>query len=207
MKAEHFEILVEEPSMEAFLVQLLPKLVGDSSTFAIHVHQGKTDLLNKLQSRLRGYAKWLPETARIVVLVDRDEDDCGELKRQIEGEATTAGLSTRTSSGSRSWQVASRIAIEELEAWFFGNWSSARRAYPRLGASVINQAAYRHCDAIVGGTWEALERIFQRRGYFLGGLRKVELAQSIGEHFDPAVCISPSFIAFREAIVEAAMDP
>ena len=35
MKAEHLEILVEEPSMEAFLTVLLPGLLGDkpASTF------------------------------------------------------------------------------------------------------------------------------------------------------------------------------
>jgi hypothetical protein len=41
MRAEHFEILVEEPSMEAFLLELLPRLIGTRSTFTIHTHQGE----------------------------------------------------------------------------------------------------------------------------------------------------------------------
>jgi len=44
MTANHLEILVEEPSMEAFLAQLLPRLLGERATFTLHVHQGKRDL-------------------------------------------------------------------------------------------------------------------------------------------------------------------
>lgn len=204
MRTEHFEILVEEPSMEAFLVQVLPKFIG-KSTFTIHTHQGKIDFLRKLESRLRGYARWLPNTTRIIVLVDRDDDDCKKLKRKLESDANNAGLATGTRS-KNSWQVLNRIVIEELEAWYFGNWPSVCQAFPRLRTSVINQAAYRKCDAITGGTWQALERVLQRDGYFAGGLRKVEAAQRIGEHFDHTACVSPSFIAFRDVVVEAVTD-
>jgi hypothetical protein len=41
MRAEHLEILAEEPSMEAFLHALLPRLLGDAASFAIHPYQGK----------------------------------------------------------------------------------------------------------------------------------------------------------------------
>jgi hypothetical protein len=203
MRAEHFEILVEEPSMEAFLLELLPRLIGTRSTFTIHTHQGKMDLLDKLRARLQGYAKWLPTNARIVVLVDRDDDDCAALKEQLECDSAAAGLVTRGGGGDAVWRVVNRIAIEELEAWFFGEWAGVRKAYPRAAANVPNQAPYRHCDAIAGGTWEALERVLKRGGYFSGGLRKVEAAREIGKHLDHAACTSPSFAAFRDALIEA----
>ena len=135
MIAEHLEILVEEPSMAAFLTEILPKLLNRRATFIIHVHQGKHDLLGKLDARLRGYAKWLPEFCRIVVLVDRDNDDCGALKRKIEQGAAAAGLLTRTVCGDARWRLVSRLAIEELEAWFFGEWEAVRKAYPRVSSS------------------------------------------------------------------------
>jgi hypothetical protein len=200
MNTEHFEILAEEPSMEAFLAELLPRLLGDKS-FMIHAYQGKADLLGKLQSRLRGYAKWLPENARIVVLIDRDDDDCTALKARLERDALDAGLATRSTGLSGAiWRVVNRIAIEELEAWFFGEWGSVRQTYPRVPVTVPNKAAYRNCEAILGGTWEALERILKRAGYFSGGLRKVEMARQIGTIFNYSACISPSFIAFRDVI-------
>jgi hypothetical protein len=79
MPAEHLEILVEEHSMEVFLNAFLPRLLADQATFTIHSYQGKNDLLSKLRARLRGYASWLPKTWRIVIILDRDNDSCGEL--------------------------------------------------------------------------------------------------------------------------------
>ncbi len=56
MSAAHLELLVEEPSMEAFLRALLPRLLPQDRTFEVHPFQGKSDLLGKLEARLRGYA-------------------------------------------------------------------------------------------------------------------------------------------------------
>ena len=202
-KAAHFEILVEEPSMESFLGLVLPKILGSDITFSIHAYQGKHDLFKKLSSRLRGYAQWLPADHRIVVLVDRDDDNCAELKARMERASADAGLRSRAISGTTQWNLVNRIAIEELEAWFFGDWGAVRRAYPRLPASVANKAPYRDSDAILGGTWEALERILKRSGYFEGGLRKVEFAQAVGREFDHGSCVSYSFTVFHDALVEA----
>lgn len=137
MKAEHLEILVEEPSMEAFLQELLPRLLGAQATFAIHTHQGKNDLLGNLGNRLQAYAKWLPLNSRIVVVVDRDNDDCHALKQHLEKKASAADLRTLSSSSDASWRLVNRIAIEELEAWYFGEWSAVRRAYPKLPPSIL----------------------------------------------------------------------
>jgi hypothetical protein len=203
MKAEHLEVLVEEPSMEAFLLELLPRMLDGRATFTIHVHQGKSDLTKKLGDRLRGYAKWLPPSIRIIVLVDRDDDNCVTLKQRLEQAAHAAGLLTRTTSGGAPWRVVNRLAIEELEAWFFGEWIGVRKAYPKASATIPRQAPYRQPDAIAGGTWEALERVLKTAGYFSGGLRKMEMASAIGKHFDSALAQSPSFIAFRNALLEA----
>lgn len=200
------EILVEEPSMEAFLQELLPRLLGTEPTFAIRTHQGKSDLLAKLGERLRAYAKWHTVRSgivRIVVVVDRDSDDCQILKHRLEKEAFMAGIKSLSRSSDTSWQLVSRIAIEELEAWYFGEWSGVRRAYPKLPPSIPKQDAYRFSDAIAGGTWESLERILRRAGYHSGGLRKVECARAVGKQIDPAINTSPSFVVFRDALLKA----
>jgi len=198
----HVEVLVEEPSMEAFLRGLLPRLFPPDRTFDVHPFQGKQDLLDKLERRLRGYAAWLPPDWRIVVVVDRDGDDCHRLKQRLEEIATRANLRTRTRSLS-AWKLVNRIVIEELEAWYFGDWNALRAAYPRVSANVPQQPRYRNSDAIVGGTWEALERILRRCGYFKGGLPKIEVARTMGQLLDPFRCRSPSFRCFRDALLEA----
>lgn len=203
MSAAHLEVLVEEPSMEAFLAQLLPRLLPADRSFAIRVHQGKPDLLDRLQDRLHGYAKWLPENSRIVVVVDRDDDDCIALKAKLEAMAKKAKLRTRTTAGKRPWQLVNRIAIEELEAWYFGDWPAVCAAYPKVSERVVNQAGYRHPDGIAGGTWEAFERVLQRHGYFRGGLGKIEAARALGAVVDAQRNRSASFACFRDAVLEA----
>lgn len=203
MTAQHLEFLVEERSMEAFLRALLPKVLPEDRTFEVHAFQGKSDLLRKLESRLRAYARWLPNECRIVVMVDRDNDECHALKAQLEEVARRAGLLTRSRAIDRPWQLVNRVVIEELEAWYFGDWNAVRAAYPRVPAANPNPARYRDPDAIAGGTWEAFERILKRHGYFRTGLRKMEAARAIAAYIDPVRNSSRSFNMFVNAIAEA----
>lgn len=200
MRVEHVELLVEEPSMEAALRSLLPKLIGALS-FEIYQHQGKDDLLARLPERLGGYASWIPDTWRIVVVVDRDDEDCKKLKARLEKIAANAKLATR-SVAKKTYVVVNRIAIEELEAWFFGDWEAVRAAYPKVPATVPAKAKYRAPDGIKGGTWEAFERLLQVAGYFAGGLPKIEAARTVAGHMVPARNKSPSFCALRDALAE-----
>jgi Domain of unknown function (DUF4276) len=192
MSADHFEIFVEEQSMEAFLMGLLPRLLDGKAGFAIHVYQGKNDLLTKLPDRLKGDIHWMPEPWRIVVVIDRDDDDCVVLKKHMEKIAANIPL-----------RVINRIAVEELEAWYFGDWDAVRQVYPRVAASIPEKRPYRDVDAIVGGTWEAFERELQSAGYFNGGLRKLEIARELGKVVDPHGNRSLSFRFFRDALLNA----
>ncbi len=187
--------------MEAFLRGLLPRLLPRDRTFEVHPFQGKNDLLDKLESRLRAYARWLPEDWRIVVVVDRDDDDCQNVKQHMEKIAAKAGLTTRSRSPTR-WQLVNRIVVEELEAWYFGDWEAVRAAYPKVSANVPQQYRYRNPDAISGGTWEAFERILQKHGYFKGGLPKIDVARVLGQLLEPDRCRSKSFAYFRDVVLE-----
>ena len=127
----HLEILVEEASAEAALVNLLPRIIEDTVAFAVRTFRGKRDLLSKLPDRLRGYRATLPSDGRIVVLVDEDRSDCMELKARLEEIAKDAGFVTKTAARrGRKFQVVNRLAIEELEAWFFGDVKALVQAYP-----------------------------------------------------------------------------
>ena len=196
--ARRLIFFVEEPSMEAFLQELIPRIHPDCD---IRLFQGKEDLMANLRKRLRAYGAWLPRDWRIIVMVDRDNSDCHALKAQLEMAAASSHLRTR--SGGVCWQVVNRIVIEELEAWYFGDWDAVRSAYPRVSHTIPTKAKYRSPDKIRGGTWEAFERILQTYGYFKGGLRKIEAARAIAPHVDPRRNRSPSFAAFRDALVEA----
>ena len=203
MPACHLEFHVEEPSMEAFLRAMLPPMLPEGCTFQIHSYPGKGALLRRIGDRLRGYATWMPEEYRIVVIADRDNDDCHELKSTLEDICAGAGLRSRRVAGGPDWQVVTRIAIEELEAWYFGDWQAVCAAYPGVSPKIADQARYRNPDAIAGGTWEAFERVLKKNGYFRQGLLKVQAATAVGQHIDPARSRSHSFAVFRDAVAEA----
>lgn len=201
---EKLIVLVEEPSMEATLEHLLPKLMNDVD-FEVRRFQCKDDLLKNLPDRLRGYSTWLPENWAILILVDRDDDECTVLKQTLEDMAARAGLISKTRAGNGNrFQVVNRIAIEELEAWFFGDWQAVRLAYPRVSATIPQKSKYRDPDAILGGTWEALERVLKTAGYFKTGLRKMECARTVAQRMEPSRNTSQSFRAFVGAVSAAA---
>lgn len=192
------EFFVEEPSTEAALINLVPLILADIDfEFDIYTFQGKKDLLRKLPSRIRAYKHWISDNQKIIVLVDRDEDDCRSLKAKLEEIAHEEGLTTPSTSRSR-FQVLTRIAIEELEAWFFGDVEAIRSAYPRVSDSLGQQSPYRDPDAIRGGTWERLE--VELSHYHPGGLEKIRAANEISQHMDPDRNRSHSFRAFRDGL-------
>jgi len=200
----HIEFLVEEPSAEKALESLIPKIVGNAVSFKIHPFQGKPNLLANLPARLKGYRQWLPSDWHVVVLIDVDNEDCRALKQRLEQVAVDAGLATKTAAGGERFQVLNRLAIEELEAWFIGDEEALRAAYPRIEKNLAQKEKYRDPDAIAGGTWEALERLLQKAGYFRGGLGKVTAAREISQHMVPERNRSRSFQVFRDGLLEMA---
>jgi hypothetical protein len=199
----HIEFLVEEPSAEAALSNLVPKIIGQDFSFKVHSYQGKPDLLSKLLPRLKGYKTWIPEDWRIVVLIDADEGDCRALKDNLEGIAQRAGLFTKSRRTTRSYfQVLNRLAIEELEAWFFGDIDAVQSSYPRISLNLGKKAKYRNPDAIKGGTWEALEREFKKVGYFSSGISKILVAREVSVYMEPERNRSRSFQIFRQGLLD-----
>jgi hypothetical protein len=194
------EFFVEERSMEAALRELVPKIRPELE-FQVHAFEGVNDLLDKLPVRLKGYAGWIPDDWRIVVVRDEDRKPCGPLKSEIEGIASRAGLSPKNKKNASShFHVLTRIAVEELEAWFFGDVPALVLTYPGVPSTLANQRGYRDTDAIKGGTWEALERVLQSAGHFQGGLPKIQVAREVGANMDPDRNASKSFQVFRDSI-------
>jgi hypothetical protein len=198
----HIELFLEEPSAEAFLSGFLPKLLPAGTTWNPIVFQGKLDLPANLERRLKGYKSWMPSDWKIVVLIDEDRADCLSLKQQMETAAADAGWLTKSAAKGGTFTVLNRIALEELEAWFLGDIPALATAYPGVSPKLGAKTNFRNPDAIGGGTWEALERVLQRAGYYGGGLPKIEVAREMARHMDPARNISPSFRCFTEGLAD-----
>lgn len=195
------EFFLEEPSAEAALSTILPKILSVDIIYNFHVFEGKHDLLKKLPRRLNGYSKWLPEDWRIMVLIDEDRKDCRELKAKLEKTAHNAGFVTKSSATPNdTFQVVNRLAIEELEAWFFGDIEALHAAYPKISKNLQSKAKYRNPDAIRGGTYEALENLLIQKNYYRERAPKITVAQNIAQHMKPIRNRSKSFQVFLEGL-------
>lgn len=197
----HLEFLVEEPSMESTLRNLLPRLLDSTHDFEIRQYSGSQNLLKRLPDRLRGYRHRISDDHRIIVVIDRDQHDCEEIKQKLETIAAEAGLPTKTAPDQNGhFIVVNRIVIEELEAWFFGDIDALVAAYPKVKPSIISRESYRSPDAIRGGTWEALQRVLREFGYYGAIFPKIEVATRVSQHMDPDRNRSPSFQCFVEGV-------
>ena len=187
----HLEFLLEGESDEIVLEALLPKILPAEITYAFHIFQSKQNLLKKLPERLRGYHPWLPANWKIVILRDSDFENCRKLKEQIQHIVAREHFSIFSKTeGTQEGIVIIRLAIQEIEAWFFGDAEALRQAYPRLPETLDKKKKYRQPDAIPS-PWEKLEKILKAAGYHPGG--KIEVARRISPHLEPSRNRSRSF--------------
>lgn len=196
----HIKFFLEEPSAEEALKHLLPKILADDVSYEFHTSEGRDEMLKELPKRLKG-EQWIPKDWRIIVLIDEDRRDCHELKTFLEKAAYEAGFVTKSNAApNEDFQVVNRIAIEELEAWFFGDVEALHAAYPRISRNLHAKAKYRNPDAIRGGTYEALEHLLIQKNYYRGRIHKPTVAQEISQYMEPDRNRSKSFQIFVEGL-------
>ncbi|OQX17601.1 MAG: hypothetical protein BWK76_10170 [Desulfobulbaceae bacterium A2] len=195
------EVLVEEPSAEEALRLLLPGLLRGRACARIINLGSKYTLLKVLPDRLAAYRMRIDkgEDLRIIVLADRDTDDCACLKKTLERMAANARLPTKTcpEDGGRFYLL-NRIVIEELESWFIGDPAALRAAFQSLPPLATTSGIFRNPDN--GGTWEALHRFFKKHGIYRGSYPKIDAARKIARHLDPARNRSSSFRCFCQGL-------
>ncbi|WP_371629456.1 DUF4276 family protein [Streptomyces sp. NBC_00341] len=202
------EFLVEEESAAEALKPLLAKIFkGERIRTAIRQFQGKPDLLKKLPQRLQGYAaaRKRGEDIRVVVLVDLDMDDCIDLKRKLDAVAEKCGLVTRAKCGEEGgFHVLNRIAIRELESWYFGDWAAVRSAFPKVTQDVPR--AYKvNPDLVSGKCSDAFEKILRMNGVRISS--KPEWGRRIGPRLSLEGNKSQSFNAFVSGVREIGRTP
>lgn len=208
----HLEILVEDASGLTLLETLVPKILGEQGaphTWRLLSYKGVGNipkglkatgdpaariLLDRLPALLRGYAK-TPGVDALVVVLDSDRRDCKDLLAELHAlQADCASQST----------VLFRLAIEELEAWYFGDQQAILAAYPRAKQQIFRGYAQ---DSICG-TWEFLAealypggmKAVRKSGWPLPGQLKHEWARAIGPHMDIERNQSPSFGKLRDGL-------
>ncbi|WP_330175358.1 DUF4276 family protein [Streptomyces sp. NBC_01498] len=200
------ELLVEEESADEALKPVLARIFTDDTVrVKVRRFQGKHDLLKKLPDRLNGYAaaRRRGEDIRVVVLVDQDNDDCTDLKRKLDSMAAQAGLTTRAKrpGTAGAFHVLNRIAIRELESWYFGDWPAVQAAFPKVTQDVPRN--YKHNpDSVSGKCSDAFEKILRAHGIRMPS--KPEWGRRIGPKLSLTDNRSPSFHAFVSGVRDVA---
>lgn len=211
----HFEILVEDNSGKTLLEHLVPRILGDLGqphTWRLHPYKGigkiprglkeKSDpkkriLLDQLPRLLAGYGQTSGIDA-VIVLVDSDRRECTTFLAELK--ALLAEISSAPN-------TLFRLAIEEIEAWYFGDHQALLAAYPRAKKQALS--SYKQ-DSVIG-TWERLAeaiypggfRAIQSNGVNPGAV-KHEWAERIGPHMDINKNNSPSFNKFKDGLLRLA---
>jgi hypothetical protein len=140
----------------------------------------------------------LTENQVVIVLVDLDDDDRHHLEQKLYSLLAYCNPAPTTSF---------HFAIEELEAWFFGDKNALLAAYPNAKLDVLSQ--YQQ-DSICG-TWEMLADAI-----YLGGVAmlktqgksavqdaKREWAKNIAPKMKVEDNRSPSFQEFYRTILRS----
>ena len=209
----HFEILVEDQSGKRMLDILIPKIIGNQHSFKVHAYQGIGRLPRKLTSStgarnrllldqlprlLRGYGNTFANYPATVILVCDLDDKCLKLFREE--------LFTILNACNPKPETRFCIAIEEGEAWLFGDLPAIKVAYPNAKDNVLNC----YTNDSICGTWELLaDAVFQgganrlkKEGWRSVGREKSTWAERIASHMNVETNKSPSFCYFRQKIRE-----
>lgn len=208
----HIEVLIEDSSGEKLLQALLPKFLGEQGaphTWRLHSYKGvgripkgltnaadpaKRILLANLPRLLGGYGR-TPGIDAVVVILDSDRYDCREFLMELKLIAGGCNPAPNTMF---------RLAIEEMEAWYFGDEVAILQAYPRAKKEVLT----RYNQDSVCGTWELLadavypggSAAIKKAGWPLPGQVKHKWAEEIGPLLALDRNVSPSFGKLRDGL-------
>ena len=207
----HLEILVEDQSGKKALDTLIPKIIGSDHTFKVHPYKGigripknlggssatsKRILLDRLPKLLRGYGNAFSNypanyLAAVVLVCDLDDRCLKSFRAELVGilEACNPKPVTRFC-----------VAIEEGEAWFLGDITAVKAAYPKAKDAVLNS----YTNDSICGTWERLaDAVFpggaqalSAKGWQAIGTEKSTWSEEITPHMNVEINASPSFCYF-----------
>jgi hypothetical protein len=167
---------LEEPSAQALLEGLLPRILSQEFSTRYVVFEGKQDLERQLVRRMRGYRN---SSARFIVLRDQDAGDCRRVKEALVAKCREAGCT----------DALVRIACREIESWYLADLAAVDSGLGTKGlARRQNTAKYRTPDRL-GSPSRILSDIAP-------SYQKIGGSRAIGPHLNIENTRSRSFANF-----------
>ncbi len=172
--------LLEEPSAEAMLAGLLPRILPKGIRYRCIVFEGKQDLEAQLVRRIRGYR--VPHS-RFIILRDQDAEDCHTVKARLTDLCLNA----------RHPETLIRIACKELESWYLGDLEAVQKGLKINGlAGLQDKRIYRTPDAVQSPA--------RQLGRIAPIYQKVAGSRAIGPHLKLDNVRSNSFAVFIKGV-------
>lgn len=160
-------------------------------------------LLGLLPAELRAYNRALtPDKDVLVVIMDSDDKDPNELRDKLYSVCRLYCPSIRTVVG---------LCTEEIEAWLLGDFEAIIETFPEADVKAHDS----YTQDSVCGTWEKLCEVVEPEGfeellnigYPAIGNYKAMWADKISMNMDPERNVSPSFILYKNALLQAIKNP
>lgn len=151
---------VEGKADKILLDTLLPKLLPEGVGHQVVPFDGKQDLEKQIERKMRC---WMEPGARFLVMRDKDQGDCKQLKKRLLGLCK--------SSGKTAYLV--RIACHEMESFFLGDLAAveAGMAVNGLQKQQVSKK-FREPDAL-GNAKQELERLTKDTYAEISGTRAI----------------------------------
>lgn len=215
------EILSEDKSGAVVVRRLTDKLLnklGVEYELYVRPHRGcgslpkeldappspmTNSLLGLLPAELRAFNRILkPNEDVLVVIMDSDDKDPQELRDRLYSVCRLYCPNVRTVVG---------LCTEEIEAWLLGDFEAIINTFPEASAKAHDS----YIQDSVCGTWEKLCEVVApdnyeeliNIGYPAIGNYKALWADSISANMEPERNVSPSFILYKNALMQAIKNP
>lgn len=129
-------ILIEEPSVEEMLKEILPR-INHEIKFRFMPFQGKQDLDKRIELRLR---YWNQPNSSFLIIRDQDSGDCLKIKSELMKKVESSGKGAVS---------LIRIACHELENFYLGDLEAVEKGLKIKGLSKMQmKSKYRNPDSL-----------------------------------------------------------
>lgn len=160
--------LLEEPSAEAMLKGVLPRLIPKDIDVKYIVFEGKQDLEKQLERRLKF---WCMANSVFLVMRDKDSGDCVRIKNNLAAKIKSSGKSDVS---------VVRIACHELESFYLGDLNAVEVGLEVAGLSRHQDSGkYRNPDTLANAA-EELVKLTKNTYQKLAGSRAIAPHLTLG---------------------------
>jgi hypothetical protein len=151
---------LEEPSAQAMLEGVIPRLLDPSITVKYRAFEGKNDLEKQIEKRIKN---WISDDTKFIIIRDKDSGDCFLIKQNLQQKCQNAGRN----------DVLIRIACHELESWYLGDLQAIEKGLELSGLAKLQEKQKFRDPDILGNASDELKKLSKQKYQKKAGSRMI----------------------------------